>query len=71
MDISISRWFLLSLWWRELFLLGSCLGLVSLATTWLLLKPLSGSRYHHEFPRVYRFREAPTFMAHRERCSKR
>ena len=50
MDFSISRWFLLSLWWRELLLLGSCFGLVSLGTTWLLLKRLSGSSHQHEFP---------------------
>jgi hypothetical protein len=51
MDFSVSRWFLVSLWWRELLLLGSCFGLVSLGTTWLLVKRLSASSHQHKVPR--------------------
>jgi hypothetical protein len=38
MNISLSRWFLLWLWWRELFWLGACLGFFSLGATWLILR---------------------------------
>jgi len=41
MNISINFWFLLSLWWRELFLLGACVGLLVFGTTRLILEGLN------------------------------
>ena len=66
MDISISSGFLLSLWWRELFLFGVCFGLVLWGAVWLAVNrenfstPTSPGFYvHRKVPNLGSYDDGP------------